>query len=111
MSGATTTIPLRISAKMLGDIDRYIAEQGGAMTRQDVIVSLVGQALPHAESLFVQPESILELRMPMSEFISVSMPNALGDASKQFAAEHGVSVSAFVRLAVYQALGGAGDAS
>lgn len=107
MSSVTTTIPLRLTTKMLGDIDRYIADQGGNMTRQDVIVSLVGQALPHAEQLYVQPESILELRMPMSELLSVAMPNALAEAVRHFARGHDISVSASVRLAVYQALGGA----
>lgn len=109
MSGTATVIPLRITSKMLADIDRYISRAGGTMTRQDCIAVLIGQALPHAEASYVPPDSVRELRMPMTEFISTSVPFPLAAAVKEFAQAHGISVSAAVRLMVYQALGGAMD--
>lgn len=97
-------ITIRLSTKMLSDIDAYIAAHATGEDKDEAIQHFVDMFLQAPK--FFPADYHKDLRMPVEEISNITLYKESAAKMRDFAQAHEVSLSASMRLAIFLGLRG-----
>lgn len=106
MGSKQSQISVRLPSSLLSKLDsRCLAEEhaGNQTGRQELIQFFVDRHI-QLKPPFVKPNSILELRHPLTNIITIALNAETLELIRQEAAEHEVTQSSLIRLCIYEGL-------
>ena len=100
--GSNVTIPCRLSVRMKRGLEQLVASKEGAAVPQDVYQNLANQYL--RDPVWLDALEHIELREPVTEFVSVSLSAETAEAFRNIANTRGVTLSALMRVIILHEL-------